>query len=92
MLDAELNSASDGTKIEGGHRPKSRGLSPNTEILPSSTYCWLLTFAHRPVLWFKLGVLDAELNSTSNGIKIKGGHRAKSRGLGPNTEILDGSN
>jgi hypothetical protein len=52
VLDAELNSLSNGSKFKGGHRAKIRGLAPNTDFLAASAQYSLLTFAPRLVLRF----------------------------------------
>jgi hypothetical protein len=71
VLDAEFNSASNGITFGWGRRAKIGGSGRSTGktgVFPVT----LLTFACGLVLSILKVVLDAELNSASNGITFRG--------------------
>ncbi len=85
VLDAELNSLSNGTRFNRGHRHKKRVFAQILGfLLPASDVgtifeFFLPRFAQRLVLTLKVVVLDAKLNSLSNGTRFDRGHRQKKR-------------
>ena len=83
VLDAELNSLSNGARFDRGHRHKKRVFAQILGFLLSVSDVrtifefFLPRFAQRLVLTLKVVVLDAELNSLSNGTRFDRGHRQK---------------
>ena len=90
VLDAEFNSLSNGTRFNRGHGPKSGSYAEKLVFWPS-VYSEILSFMSRfvqgLVVTLEMIVLDAELNSLSNGTKFDRGHRQKKRVFPPNTRF-----
>jgi hypothetical protein len=81
VLDAELNSLSNGARFDRGHRHKKRVFAQILGfLLPISDVStifefFLSRFTQQLVLTLKMVVSDAELNSLSNGTRFSRGHR-----------------
>jgi hypothetical protein len=90
VLDAELNSLSNGARFDRGHRLKSGSYGEKLVFWPS-VYSEILSFLSRFVqgliFTLKMIVLDAELNSLSNGVRFNRGQRQKKKSFPPNTRF-----
>jgi hypothetical protein len=91
VLDAEFNSLSNSTRFNRGHRPKSGSYGEKLVFWPS-VYSEILSFPSRfvqgLVMTLEMIVLDARLNSLSNGTRFNRDHRHKKQSFPPDTTFF----